>query len=80
MQACDTPYLDPSGTTAKALAVLDVFFTVAFTLEMLLKIFAFGLLSPPEGYFLSGWNCLDSLVVLISLVDVLLSQSGLESS
>lgn len=59
MMASESP-LDPPGTP-KALLIdkLGMLFNVIFTIEMMLKITAFGLLS----YLSEGWNLLDVTVV-----------------
>jgi len=59
MMASESP-LDPPGTP-KALLIdkLGMIFNVIFTIEMMLKITAFGLLS----YLSEGWNLLDVTVV-----------------
>uniref|UniRef100_UPI00358DF37F voltage-dependent L-type calcium channel subunit alpha-1D-like n=1 Tax=Myxine glutinosa TaxID=7769 RepID=UPI00358DF37F len=51
------------------LDVLNVFFTVLFTIECILKLVAFK----PKGYFSDFWNVFDFLIVLGSIIDVLLS-------
>lgn len=67
--AIDTPYLDPSSSTKNALEFIDLAFTLFFFLEMIIKWLALGLftLSPP-GYFRSGWNHLDFVVVVMALL------------
>lgn len=57
--ALDTPYPDPESSLASWLGRLDTFFLVVFTLEMLLKMLAFGFFAPPDGFFLPGWNLMD---------------------
>ena len=41
-----------------------------------MKMFGFGIRSPPDGNFLSGWNRMDATVVAISLADQTLSMTG----
>lgn len=48
----------------KALENLNYFFAFIFALEFVLKIIGLGMV----GYFSSFWNCLDSLIVAVSLV------------
>ena len=38
---------------------LDILFNVAFTVEMLLKILAFGIFQPQHAYLRSRWNWID---------------------
>ena len=56
--------------------VVDWFFTAAFTIEMLLKLFGLGF----AQYFGDGWNVLDMTLVSLSLLDhalTLLAAGGL---
>jgi len=60
----------------KSLYYMNIVFTVLFTIEMLLKIIASGFIiskTPPkyalaQAYLLSGWNILDFIIVLVSLI------------
>ncbi|XP_048347349.1 voltage-dependent L-type calcium channel subunit alpha-1D isoform X2 [Sphaerodactylus townsendi] len=54
-----------------AMDVLNMVFTAVFTIEMVLKLIAFK----PKGYFSDAWNSFDSLVVLGSIVDIVLSEA-----
>lgn len=48
---------------------MDIFFAIVFTLEMLMKIVAWGAWSTsPMAYFRNAWNGLDAFVVLVSIV------------
>nr|XP_033781763.1 voltage-dependent L-type calcium channel subunit alpha-1D [Geotrypetes seraphini] len=51
--------------------VLNMVFTAVFTVEMVLKLIAFK----PKGYFSDAWNTFDSLIVIGSIVDVVLSEA-----
>ena len=53
---------------SKALDASEIFFTVAFTLEMVLKIVARGFVLHKHAYLRDSWNCLDALVVVASLL------------
>uniref|UniRef100_A0A8B9IFX2 Voltage-dependent L-type calcium channel subunit alpha n=1 Tax=Anser cygnoides TaxID=8845 RepID=A0A8B9IFX2_ANSCY len=48
--------------------ILNVAFTVLFTLEMILKLMAFK----AKGYFGDPWNVFDFLIVIGSIIDVIL--------
>ncbi|KAM5301400.1 voltage-dependent L-type calcium channel subunit alpha-1S [Glossophaga mutica] len=50
--------------------ILNVAFTLIFTLEMLLKLVAFK----ARGYFGDPWNVFDFLIVIGSIIDVILSE------
>uniref|UniRef100_A0A8B9DC32 Voltage-dependent L-type calcium channel subunit alpha n=1 Tax=Anser cygnoides TaxID=8845 RepID=A0A8B9DC32_ANSCY len=49
--------------------ILNVAFTVLFTLEMILKLMAFK----AKGYFGDPWNVFDFLIVIGSIIDVILT-------
>ena len=59
--------------TANTLELLDYLFTTIFVIEMALKIVAFGAFKPPDGYFLDGWNLLDSFIVATSVISLMAS-------
>ncbi|KAI9143076.1 Ion transport protein-domain-containing protein [Paraphysoderma sedebokerense] len=50
------------------LATLDIFFAVAFSVELLLRMFSFNLLSGEHAFLRSLWNWLDIVVVAISWI------------
>ncbi|XP_059533698.1 voltage-dependent L-type calcium channel subunit alpha-1S isoform X1 [Myotis daubentonii] len=50
--------------------ILNVAFTIIFTLEMILKLLAFK----AKGYFGDPWNVFDFLIVIGSIIDVILSE------
>ncbi|PNI34588.1 CACNA1S isoform 1 [Pan troglodytes] len=50
--------------------ILNVAFTIIFTLEMILKLMAFK----ARGYFGDPWNVFDFLIVIGSIIDVILSE------
>uniref|UniRef100_A0A8D0H471 Voltage-dependent L-type calcium channel subunit alpha n=1 Tax=Sphenodon punctatus TaxID=8508 RepID=A0A8D0H471_SPHPU len=50
--------------------ILNVAFTVIFTVEMILKLMAFK----AKGYFGDPWNVFDFLIVIGSIIDVILSE------
>lgn len=53
---------------SKVLSIFDKIFTVIFTSELLIKWFAYGI----RIYFKSGWNRLDFLIVIVSLLGTIL--------
>lgn len=59
----------------KNLRFTDYLFTTVFTIEMLLKLVALGVVLHPGSYIRDPWNVLDALVVIISLADLFLSVS-----
>ncbi|XP_027584708.2 voltage-dependent L-type calcium channel subunit alpha-1S isoform X2 [Pipra filicauda] len=50
--------------------ILNVAFTILFTLEMVLKLMAFK----AKGYFGDPWNVFDFLIVIGSIIDVIVSE------
>ena len=70
----DTPLLDQDSLLAQVLYYADIVFTVLFTIEAFIKIFALGFfynsLPGVGGYITNGWNILDFIVVLASLFDL----------
>jgi hypothetical protein len=69
--AIDLPRLDPDSATKASLDQLNLWLTGFFVLEMLLKIVAKGFLFAPDAYLRSGWNVLDFVIVLISILGLL---------
>lgn len=59
-------------TFSEVLAVFDKIFTVIFTLELILKWFAYGI----TEYFKTGWNILDFVIVVVSLLGTILDIFG----
>ncbi|CAF1300247.1 unnamed protein product, partial [Adineta steineri] len=53
---------------SKVLLIFDKIFTIIFTLELILKWFAYGI----RDYFKTGWNRLDFFIVFISIFGNLL--------
>ena len=54
------------------LHALDKLFTIIFTAEFILKCFAYGV----KNYFTNGWNWLDFLIVVVSVLGSLLDGLG----
>lgn len=58
------------------LAVANIVFTAIFTVEAVLKLFAYN----PTGYFADAWNVLDFIIVVGSLADIGLAGEGISIS
>ena len=54
------------------LIVLDKIFTIIFTVELILKWFAYGI----RIYFTNAWNWLDFLIVMVSVLGSVLDWLG----
>ncbi|XP_019734754.1 dihydropyridine-sensitive L-type skeletal muscle calcium channel subunit alpha-1-like [Hippocampus comes] len=65
MQHCDQ-----SEHVKHLSGMLNVIFTVLFTVEMILKLMAFK----AKGYFGDPWNVFDFVIVIGSVIDVILSE------
>jgi len=64
---------DPIGELPLWQRIVDLLFTIAFTVELTMRIIASGLLFF-TGYE-SGWNILDTLLVLMALIENLLNEA-----
>ena len=67
---------DSDTQTGIAFYVVDIIFTVLFTLEMVLKMYAFQLWENPAAYLRSYFNVLDVVVVLASLLTLAFESVG----
>ncbi|CAF1639120.1 unnamed protein product [Rotaria magnacalcarata] len=56
----------------KILVIFDKIFTVIFTAELILKWFAYGI----KNYFSNGWNRLDFVIVIVSILGTGLDTLG----
>lgn len=63
-------HYNQSETMNQISDILNVVFTILFTVEMILKLIAFK----AKGYFGDPWNVFDFLIVIGSIIDVILSQ------
>ncbi|KAK1934630.1 Sodium channel protein 1 brain [Phytophthora citrophthora] len=66
--AVDNPLLDPESNLASGLRRLDLAFAIIFTFEMAVKVVAMGLVLHRGAYLRNGWNVLDCVIVISSLV------------
>ena len=71
--AMERPKIPPWSTEREVLNAANYIFTFVFAVEMALKVIAKGLFYGDEAYFTSGWNCMDGLLVGVSLFDLTLS-------
>jgi len=70
--AADNPLSNPDSALLITLAIIDKILTVIFSLEMIMKIIAFGVLNcGSTSYLRSNWNILDMLIVIISVSKLL---------
>ncbi|CAJ0954197.1 unnamed protein product, partial [Mesorhabditis belari] len=69
--AMERPSIPPQSIERRFLNVSGYIFTIIFSVEMLLKVVANGCFFGRGAYFKDGWNILDGILVVISLVNIL---------
>ncbi|CEF71384.1 Voltage-dependent calcium channel, T-type, alpha-1 subunit family and Ion transport domain and Voltage-dependent channel, four helix bundle domain-containing protein [Strongyloides ratti] len=69
--AMERPSIPPDSLERKFLTIIGYIFTIIFTLEMSLKVIANGCLFGRGAYFKDGWNILDGILVIISLINII---------
>jgi len=75
--ATETKNWPAEGSTAATwYALIDITFTIIFTIEMGLKVFAFGLYKRPTAYLRGPFNVLDAIVVISSLASLAIGNAG----
>lgn len=74
--ASDTPLADPKATLTQIIRGGDYVFAVLFGAEMVIKLVAFGLIFSENAYLKDGWNILDGVVVIVSIVDLAVAGGG----
>eukprot|EP00760_Papus_ankaliazontas_P025843 PhM_4_TR2892/c0_g1_i1/m.101635 len=67
--------LDQPGVTNPrwlddTLRITEIVFTVVFTLEMVLKVVSYGFVLHRGAYLRSGWNVMDFVIVVLSIVAI----------
>ncbi|CAM4831211.1 unnamed protein product [Rotaria magnacalcarata] len=79
--AMENPTISAASFERLFLNITNVIFTIVFTIEMMTKVIAVGFVFGPDSYLHSGWNAMDGLLVLISIVDLAaMHQAALISS
>ncbi|CAL2050633.1 unnamed protein product [Caenorhabditis brenneri] len=68
--AMERPSIPPDSFERRFLQVSGYIFTVIFTGEMMMKVIANGCFIGQAAYFKDGWNILDGILVVISLINV----------
>lgn len=79
--AADTYFLklDSSHPVQRVSRYMDFFFTIVFTLEMLVKTITLGFAVDNDSYLREGWNFMDFIIVVASLLDMCLPWLNIES-
>lgn len=78
IMATENPGLEDNQTFQDVVKVMDIIFTTIFAAEMVLKVTALGFYGEPGAYVTSGWNVLDALIVMVSVLSLALSKLDLE--
>lgn len=74
--ALDEPLVNQPDTTANFMSVMDAVLTGIFTVEMVIKIIALGFVLHRNAYLRNGWNVLDCVIVVTSLLVTFVSLGG----
>lgn len=70
--ALETPLDNPKGTKIRILGYIDLFMTVAFTFEALVKIIGLGfMINGKPSYIRDPWNILDFVIVFSALLGII---------
>ncbi|CAD6191072.1 unnamed protein product [Caenorhabditis auriculariae] len=69
--AMERPTIPPDSFERKFLDVSGYIFTIIFTCEMMMKVIASGCFIGHAAYFKDGWNILDGILVIISLINII---------
>uniref|UniRef100_K1R285 Voltage-dependent calcium channel type A subunit alpha-1 n=1 Tax=Magallana gigas TaxID=29159 RepID=K1R285_MAGGI len=77
--AAEDPTTGHNSLRNQILYWVDLVFAVIFTLEMVLKIIDMGLLLHKGSYLRNGWNCMDCVIVVASLVSLSIRNPGVSS-
>ncbi|CAF3704659.1 unnamed protein product [Adineta steineri] len=70
--AMERPSIPPNSTERQFLNITNYIFTVIFSIEMMTKVIAGGLICGPHTYLHVGWNVMDGSLVFISIMDLLI--------
>ena len=71
--AVDNPLFSQDSTQVKVLGVLDIIFSICFSIEMIVKLVALGFLFHKGAYLTDSWNVLDFFIVIISWLSIISS-------
>lgn len=77
--AFENPLLDPKSSLFSFLVKSDIFFTSVFTFECISKIISTGMLFNGKDSFLrNGWNLIDFIVVILSIISLSMENGRLK--
>lgn len=67
----DSPLYDPNSELKQILPWIDIFTTLIFLLESILKTIAFGFILNGETSYLRGsWNIMDFFIIIMSILAI----------
>jgi hypothetical protein len=76
--AVETPLTDPKSNLVIVLTYIDYVMTTIFTLEMVIKMIAYGFAcNGKNSYLRNAWNILDFVIVTSALLSLVLSEFDL---
>ena len=76
VMAMEVPRLP--AATATLMGNLELIFNVVFTIELVIKLVAFGCCASQDAYFRSAWNALDCLIVICGWLTIVLAALRLD--
>jgi hypothetical protein len=77
--ALDNPLNDPNSDLVQFLRYTDIILTIFFAFESVFKIITYGFLFNKElSYLRNGWNIIDFLVVIVSIISVAITSNKLK--
>ena len=69
--ALESPLDDPNGLKIQRLKFIDLIMTFIFTIEVIVKIIAYGFVNAGKtSYLRDAWNVLDFMIVAAALIDI----------
>ena len=71
-----SPLDSPDSTKARVLSIIELFFSLAFTVELLTKIVAMGYYTDPTAYMRDPWNILDFVIVTFGWLSEIVGGGG----
>ncbi|CAF3697645.1 unnamed protein product [Rotaria sordida] len=74
--AMERPSISPISFERQFLNYSNYLFTAIFTVEMMIKVIANGLIFGPNTYLHTSWNIMDGFLVIISVVDLITMNRG----
>lgn len=77
--ALDNPLNDPESNLVAFLRISDIILTIFFLFESVSKIITFGFaLNSDQSYLRNGWNVIDFIVVIVSVISLSITSNKLK--